>query len=290
MQSAAVQPLCLRWEDVDGDGEPEWVGVYARATGEPRLGAYVLDGEHWYELAAISESEYGLGGQPECRLEVRDINLDGKAEIMVWGHAEPDIELLHLFAWDGAEYGLVASFEGNGGILTEEQDGRLGEEVVVGHRASTDLVWQVVYSWDGVAYGWTWDRYAWFFSARPHAYDTTTPERAVISFYLALNDRDLPGAFRLLNEANRSGVSYDDWANGFASTTGVEAGAVQEIGQNADGTRVVSAQVLARDNQGGRIVATLWDVIWTVAGTDEGWRLQSVTSRLLDSRELEYLR
>jgi hypothetical protein len=219
---------------------------------------------------------------------VRDINLDGMEEILVWGRADTDIELLHLFVWDGAIYRLLASFEGDGGIGTEERDGRVGEEIVVGHKVGADLLWQVVYSWDGVTYGWTWDRYAWFFSARPHAYDDGTPERAVVSFYLALDDRDLPGAFRLLSDDTQHETDYGDWAAGFATTIGVEAGSVQEIARNPDGTRLVSAQILARDNVDGRIVATLWDVVWTVARGAAGWRLDRVETRLLDSRELDY--
>jgi hypothetical protein len=290
IRAVDVELLCLRWEDVDGDGYAEWVGAYGRGSGDHRLGAFVIDGGVWHELAAVSESEYGLGGHPECRLEVRDTNLDGKVEILVWGRAESDIELLHLFAWDGTAYVLLAAFAGDGGIATEEKDGQLGEEIVVGHRVNADLVWQIVYAWDGVAYGWTWDRHAWFFATRPHAYDTTTAERAVISFYLALDDRDLPGAFRLLSDQSQRNTEYREWAAGFATTIGVEASSVQEIGSNPDGSRVVSAQVLARDNLDGRIVATWWDVVWTVVGTGAGWRLHSVETLRLDRRELEHPR
>jgi len=288
--AAGVHPLCLRWEDVDGDAEAEWVGVYARPAGDRRLGAFVLDREDWHELAPISESRYGLGEQPVCRLDVRDVNLDGREEILVWGRGGTNTDLLHLFAWDGAGYELVASFEGNAGIRLEEDDGELGEEIVVGHRASEELVWQVVYTWDGVAYGWTWDRHAWFYSARPHVYDTSTPERAVISFYLAIDDRDLPRAFGLLTVVGQAATVYDAWVLGFATTMGVEASAVREIGANADGTRGVSAQVLAYDNVDGRVVATWWDVVWTAVSTGDGWRLQSVSSELLDSRELPHSR
>ena len=290
ISAADVRPLCMQWQDVDGDAVAEWVGVYARPAGDGRLGAFVLDGDAWYELAAIAESKYGLGELPVCGLEVRDVNLDGRDEILVWGHAESSIDLLHLFAWNGTAFELVAYFEGNAGIRLEEGDGQLGEEVVVGHRASEDLVWQVVYTWDGVAYGWTWDRHAWFFSARPHVYDTTSPERAVISFYLAIDDRDLPAAFRLLTVAGRAETAYDLWALGFSTTIGVEASAVREIARNADGTGSVSAQVLAYDNVNGRVVATWWDVAWTVVANSDGWRLQSVSSEVLDSRELEYPR
>jgi len=282
----SIAPLCLRWEDLDVDGVPEWVGVYEVVTQTRSLAAFVLDDGVWYDLAPIPASKYGLGDEPVCRLEVRDVNLDGRQEIMVWGRAGTDTDLLHLFAWNGYSYEIVASFEGNAGIEIEEWDGQLGEEIVVGHRVSKDLIWQVIYAWDGVAYGWRWDRHAWFLSSRPHVYDTSTAERAVISFYLAIDDRDLPGAYRLLAAAGDSGPDYDEWTAGFATTVGVEASAVQEIQNTDEETSVISAQVLARDNADGRIVATLWDVVWTVVRSRSGWRLASVSSSLLDSWEL----
>jgi hypothetical protein len=53
--AAGIEPLCLRWEDTDGDGGPEWVGLYLR-PGEPsQLTAFVLDGEQWYDLQPLKK-------------------------------------------------------------------------------------------------------------------------------------------------------------------------------------------------------------------------------------------
>jgi hypothetical protein len=286
--AAGVDVVCLRREDVDGDGSGEWLGAYA-GRGEPaRLGAFVLDGDSWHELSSVAESKYGLGVHRTCHLESRDINVDGRTEVLVWGHARESTDLLHVFAWDGAAYSLIAYFEGNAGIRLEEADGMLGEDVVVGHRADEDLVWEVVYTWDGAAYGWTWDRHAWFFRDRPHLYDSSSPERAVISFYLALDDRDLPGAYGLLSTDAQAALPYDDWALGFSTTISVEASGVRELEMD-DGTRAsVSAQVLSRDNLGGRVLATLWDVVWEVVNGADDWRLEAATIRQLDQWELTY--
>ena len=291
--TAGIEPLCLRWEDTDGDGEPEWVGLYLRQGEPPRLTAFVLDGEQWYDLRPLKKEpekkDYGLGEYPTCELDIRDINADGRIEILVWGHAETSIDLLHIFVWDGTAYALLASFEGEAGVRLENTDGDLGDEIVVGYDAGSNLVWETVHTWDGANYAWTWERYAWFYLDRPHAYRTGTPEHAVISFYLAVDDRDLPGAYGLLSASAQAIQPYEMWAIGFATTVGAEVGSVHELTRSGD-TAAVTAQVRAYDNVGGRIIATLWDIEWAVVQTEAGWRLEGITATQLDSWELAYYR
>jgi len=291
--AAGVDPLCLRWEDTDNDGEPEWVGLYLQPGESPQLAAFVLDGETWHDLRPLEKEpekkDYGLGEYPTCELEIRDTNADGRVEILVWGHAGVSTGLLHIFAWDGTSYVLLAAFEGEAGVSLENKDGDLADEVIVGYDAGNDLVWEAVHTWDGANYGWTWERYAWFYLHRPHAYRTGTPEHTVISFYLAVDDRDIPGAYGLLSGSAQAAQSYEVWALGFATTVAAEVGAVHELARGED-TATVAAQVRAYDNVDGRIIATVWDVEWTVVWTPDGWRLESATTKLLDRWELDYYR
>jgi hypothetical protein len=286
---AGTEPLCLRWEDTDADGAAEWVGLYFQPGEPPQLRAFVLDGETWHDLSALEKEKHGLGRYPTCELEVRDVNGDGRVEILVWGHAEASIDLLHVFVWDGQAYALVAPFEGNAGLRLEDADGDLVEEVVVRYQADGDLVWEAVHTWDGVSYGWTWERYAWFYRDRPHAYPTDTAEHAVISFYLAIDDRDLPGAYGLLSPAAQAAQPADAWMGGFGTTVGAEVGAVHELTSTGD-LATVAAQVRAYDSVEGRIVATLWDVQWTAVRTPDGWRLESATTAEVDRWEAPYYR
>jgi hypothetical protein len=286
---ASVVPLCLRWEDADGDGEAEWIGMHVQPGEPPQLAAFVLDGEAWHALQPLDKEKYGLGEYPTCELEVRDVNADGRVEILVWGHAEVSTTLLHIFAWDGQAYTLLAAFEGKAGLRLENSDGDLADEVVVGYEAGSDLVWEAVHTWDGANYGWTWERYAWFYLDRPHAYHTDTPEHAVISFYLAVDDRDLPGAYGLLSPGAQAAQPAREWMAGFVTTVGVEVGAVHELSRSGD-VATVAAQVRAYDNVDGRIVATLWDVQWAVVQMDDGWRLESGTTEQIERWELGYYR
>jgi hypothetical protein len=289
LDSAGVEPLCLRWEDTDGDGESEWVGLYLRPGGPPQLAAFVVDGEAWHDLLPLDKEEHGLGEYPTCELEVRDVNADGRVEVLVWGHAGVSTDLLHVFVWDGTGYALVAPFEGNAGLRLYDADGDLADEVSVGYDAGNDLVWEAVYTWNGAGYGWTWERYAWFYLDRPHAYPTDTSEHAVISFYLAVDDRDLPGAYGLLSASAQAVQPYEAWAFGFATTIAAEVGAVHELTRSGD-VSTVAAQVRAYDNVDGRVVATVWDVTWTVVQTADGWRLESGTTTQLDRWEVGYYR
>jgi len=287
IQARGIEPLCLRWEDTDGDGVAEWVGLSLQPGEPPRLTAFVLDGETWHDLLPLEKEKHGLGEYPTCELEVRDVNADGRVEILVWGHAGASTDLLHIFAWDGAAYVLVALFEGEAGLRLENTDGDLADEVIVAYDAGAGLVWEAIYTWDGIAYGWTWERYGWFYLNRPHAYRTDTSERAVISFYLAVDDRDMPGAYGLLSPAAQAAQPYEPWVAGFATTVAAEVGAVHELERSGD-VATVAAQVRAYDNVDGRVIATMWDVQWVVVRTPDGWRLESASTGQLDQWELEY--
>lgn len=289
IEASGIEPLCLRWEDTDGDGVPEWIGLYQRSGQPPQLTAFVLDGESWHDLRALDESKYGLGEYATCELEIRDVNADGRIEILVWGHAGTSIDLLNIFVWSGATYELLGGFEGKRGVQLENTDGDLADEVIVGYEAGSDLVWQAVYTWNGAAYGWTWERYVWFYLDRPHVYLTDTPVHAVISFYLAIDDRDLPAAYGLLSAAAQAEQSPEAWMVGYVTTVAVEVGAVHEVSRGDD-TVLVTAQVRAYDNVEGRVVATFWDVEWAIVRTDAGWRLDRATAVQLDQWEATYYR
>jgi hypothetical protein len=283
MEARGVEPLCLRWEDVDADGGAEWVGLYFRGG----LQAFVLDGDVWHDLLPQSGGKYGLGEYATCEVEVRDVNADGRTEILVWGHAGTSTDVLHIFVWDGTVYALVAPFEGEAGLRVENADGDLLEEVSVRYDAARDLVWEAVYTWDGKHYGWTWERYAWRYLDRPHTHLTDTPEHVVISFYLAIDDRDVPAAYGLLSPDTQAAQPYDEWAAGYATTVAAEVGSVHEQSRDG-GVATVAAQVHAYDNVDGRVVVSLWDLTWTAVQTGGGWRLVSATGTQLDQWEASY--
>ncbi|NLF02053.1 MAG: hypothetical protein GX601_13855 [Anaerolineales bacterium] len=283
-----MQPFCLQHVDTDGDGEPEWLGLYMRPSDPPRVHAFVMDGSTWYDLLPVEKATYGLGEYAVCEVSVQDVNNDGRIETLVFGYAPDQNELLHVFVWDGISYALLAPFEGNGGVRLEDSDGDLADEVIVGYRAGNGLVWEVVYVWDGTAYGWEWDRHRWLQRDRPHLYPSTTPELALISFYLAVDDRDMPAAYRLLTSTAQAAQPYETWIVGFATTLRVDAAAVHQFSHTSDDVVGVAAQIRAYDAVDGRVIARLWDVEWTAVRTEAGWRLEGSSAEQLDEWELAY--
>ncbi len=287
-----VDLICLRQEDANDDGAAEeWIGVYSKQSDPPRLGAFVIGGDGaWHELAAVEQGKYGLGEYASCELELRDINADGRTELLVWGHGASSATVLNVFVWNGADYALLAPFESDVSIRLEDRDGDLAEEVVVAYRKTADITWEVVYAWNGTSYAWNWDRYSWFYLDRPHTYVADSPELAVISFYLAIDDRDLPSAYGLLSPGMQGTTSYESFALGYAGTLRAEVGGVREVSRTDETGAVVAAQIRSYDSENGRVIGRLWDVVWILGKSGDGWRLDTSTATQLDQWELTYNR
>lgn len=287
LEQRSVDPICLRWEDTDQDGDREWVGVYLRPGDPSRLEGFVLDGQVWHELRAGEAERYGFGEYPTCELDVNDTNVDGKVEITIWGHAETSIDLLHIFAWGGSGYDEIASFQGDAGLELADVNNDLIQEIIVRHNAGDGLAWETIHKWDGTNYVWNWERYRWLHADYPHAYLSTDPTHSVISFYLALNDRDLHGAYELLAPEARVTQPYETWARGFDTTLGVEVGSVLEV-ERTESRATVTAQVRSYDNIDGYIMGQLWDITWSVIREDGVWLLDSARQQELSRWEAPY--
>ncbi|MEA3376404.1 MAG: hypothetical protein U9R72_09465 [Chloroflexota bacterium] len=288
-QQRGIEPLCLRWEDTDGDGEPEWLGVYVRPTDPPRLAGFIVDGDSWYELEAVEEEKYGLGEHAVCDVEADDVNADGQVEIIIWGHAETTIELLHVFVWRNSGYEEIASFQSDAGLAMTDVDGHPGQEIIVRQDVGDGLAWETIHAWDGTDYAWVWERYGWLYADHPHAYVSDEPKHAVISFYLALDDRDMREAYNLLACTAQAAQPYESWAVGFDSTLAVEVGSVHEI-RRGQSEATVTAQVRSYDNLDGYIVGRLWDVTWSLVYEGETWRLSVATNNELERWEAPYFK
>ena len=287
--------VCLRYEDTDADGAPEWLALAHQESDPPRLSAFILDGETVYPLEPAQPKpgipDVGLGQYATCEVDVRDVNADGKPEVAIFGHARENETLLHLYVWDGSGYRRLGFFSGDAGVRFMDTDGDLAEEIWEGYRekGAPSLAWYAIHTWQDQTYGWTSERYSWYFLDRPHTYPTHKPEYAVIAFYLALNDRDLPGAYALL--LSQEGRTYATWALGYATTVEVGVGGVHAIPGTVDESSArVAAMVTSWDNEGGIIVGRLWNVEWSAVRTAEGWQLSSATAEKLDEWVAKYWR
>lgn len=288
-----VPLLCLRHEDLDADGTTEWLALVHQADDPPHISAFVLDSDTVYDLHPAHPkpgiADVGLGQYAVCDVQIRDVNVDGTPEIAIFGHTTKNETLLHLFAWDGATYRRLGRFSGDAGVRFMDADGDLELEIWEGYRdaSAPSLAWHVIHTWENDTYGWTSDRYTWYSLTRPHTYPTHKAEYAVISFYLALDDRDLPGAYSLLTP--QDGREYAPWAIGYATTLRVSVGDAHPIPASiTDNSVRVSAMVTAWDNQAGVISARLWNVEWETIRTAAGWRLVEAATTLLEEWPVTY--
>jgi len=258
------------------------VGLYQEAVGLPVLG-FVLDGETLYTLSPPDTLGVGLGEHPTCNLQMRP--LSPYPVILVWGDAGAHVSLLHLFRWDGRAYQAVGAFGGDGGVYFAAPDSGSGlpQEIIVRQRGDPDRFdREAVWQWDGERY--RLDRSRYVFSALRGSkapYPDRSPGDAVISFYLAINERDLPGAYALLTPQAQADRPRERWYAGFATTLSVEVNEIRTISETAEDTATIVVRIRAQDNLGTRIKTTRWEVTWTVVATPDGWRLdRSIPKRI----------
>lgn len=293
--TAGKQLICLRYEDLNADGLAEWFALTHQNDTLPNLQAVILDENTNYILEPAQPKpgipDVGLGQFPVCDIALKDINLDGKTEIAIFGHTQDNETLLHLFAWDAAnhQYERLGYFSGDAGVKIVETDGDLALEIWEGYRVheAPALSWYVIHTWQDQAYGWTTDRYDWYSQERPYAYPTHRSDFAVISYYLALNDRDLPGAYDLLMPQART--NYDTWASGYATTMRLDVGGVHIVPSDASpGRALIAAMVSSYDNEGGTVIKRLWNIEWDTALTEQGWRLLASKAEKLEESKATY--
>ncbi len=287
--------VCLRYEDLNADGIPEWLALTYQQETPSNLRAFILDAKTSYTLEPAlpkpGAPDVGFGQYAMCEIDIRDINLDGRPDISIFGHAQNNETLLNIFNWDAAngQYERLGYFTGDAGVMFVEADGDLAYEIWEGYRIheAPTLTWYVIHTWQDETYGWTSDRFDWYFQERPRGYPTHGPDFAVIAFYLALDDRDLPGAYELLLPQSRA--SYETWAVGFATTVRIDVGGAHNIPASVSADRArVAAMVTAYDNEGGTIIKRLWNVEWDTVKTEQGWRLLASTAEMLEESKATF--
>lgn len=102
------------------------------------------------------------------------------------------------------------------------------------------------------------------------ANESSRQENAIRAFYFDLSQKNYSGAYSLLSSRYHSGTSFDQFTDGYSTTTSVTA----QTRARADGSENVDVILDAEDLKGGRIVQTRFVGFWhLVHAADGGWRL-----------------
>jgi len=70
--------VCLRYEDLNADGIPEWLALTHQQDTPPNLQAFILDANTSYALEPAQPKpgmpDVGFGQFPVCQIDIRDVN------------------------------------------------------------------------------------------------------------------------------------------------------------------------------------------------------------------------
>ncbi len=187
--------------DSDGDGISEMVVIY-KEQGVGRGLVIRREGENG--------KAYMLGGDkpPELFREswtantIRDINKDGKIEIMVEGVIQQMATSLNIFQWNGKAYETLLSLSGGEGIAIDDAENKgvydfTALQLLFPRSA---IIHTTHAEWKKTAYEVTSD--VLFLLGPPTTFNY--PEEAALAYYIYLNKDEPEKMFALLTEPQRS--------------------------------------------------------------------------------------
>jgi hypothetical protein len=279
---AGVEPYCLQRADVNNDGEQEWVGLAeARDVTSSRVVGFVQQGASLLPLGPgasagdLASKAFVVADVPSCEVLIRDVNIDGLAEILVFGDRADGSRQLSIFAWDGkGAYGLLASFAGSG-VRIEGLSADSAATITVRNRLSLGVLLEETSGWSGKSFVSIGSRYI---SDADYAgsYPTGTAEQALIAFYLNLQRRDLASAYKLLSPAMRQRQTYDQFIQSVAGVGSFELGQISVVQSDAAQATLRAALIL-RSVSDAQASVEPFAAEWRMVRTEAGWRVDGVS-------------
>ena len=253
--------------DTDGDGTSELLiilgqggagrGIVVRREGAGAV-AYWLGGEKRTELFRAA-----LG-----RKIVRDVNGDGKVEIVIEGIVGGVAAALNVFQWNGKEYVALLSLTGADGIAMDEprRDGVLDFTALETLFRSSAIIRATHAEWNQSAY--SVKSHVLFVFGAPLGLGY--PEETALAYYVHWNKRESGKMFELLGDAQkaRTPLAALEGLSGKVESVGVESLSIDE--ETAEQALIaLNVRYLERGAQ----VEQSEKHVWRLQREGKAWRL-----------------
>ncbi|MFH1485909.1 MAG: VCBS repeat-containing protein [Chloroflexota bacterium] len=256
--------------DVDQDGIPELIVLFMEGEFLRQAKAMVLR-----QTPAGVAAHYLKGnlGYSAIALTVRDVNKDGRPEIVVGDGPRALYFFLNIYRWQDGSYRAIGEFFGDGGAWLEDLDGDSVFEVLVGNRwhDRSQLREEVTYRWSARA-----DKYLEEEKRLEFAYGVPTPheypEQTVLTYYLAIDKGNYSKAYSYLAPSFQATISFDEFRAGFAATRRVN---VNKLEVRADYATIatIAVEFTAWDEVHGKLTRQRFSGGWLLEKQAGEWKL-----------------
>ena len=190
--------------DTDGDGQSEWLIFYQEAgVGRGRVIRCVGDDGLTFALGGATPVE--LFADKLDAVWVRDVNQDGRNEIMVKGVLRGKAEVAHVFRWDGAMYAMLLALTGAEGVAFDNaQNANLYDFTALQLLFPRSIIIRATHAeWARDAYALEHD--VLFLLGAPATFNY--PEEATLAYYTFWQKREADEMFRLLSATQKTRTS-----------------------------------------------------------------------------------
>lgn len=253
--------------DTDGDGVGEMLVIYQDQDSGRGL---VIRREGAGGLA------YPLGGDSKPELfrdhwvsnTVRDVNQDGKVEIVVRGVVHGQAETVHVFQWNGSAYATLLALNGTEGVAMDDpqNDGVLDFTALQMLFQRSAIIHTVHAEWAGKSYRQSDDVLFLLGSA----IDFSHPEETVLAYYQAWSDGNTTQMLALLSEPQKTRTPATALAE-FARVTSAVHVETLSIDSEEAASAIVSASIRTVDR--ATHAEQLSKQTWRLTLEDKQWRL-----------------
>jgi hypothetical protein len=253
--------------DTDGDGVSEMLVIYREGGGGHGL---VIRRE------GAGGRAYPLGADKPVQLfqaswtdnTVRDINADGKIEIMVEGADTGSATTVSVFQWNGRGYATLLSLSGTQGVAIDDPQARdIFDFTALQLLFDRSAIMRATHAeWDKGAYALKSD--VLFLLGPPDR--SNYPEEAALAYYIFLDKADPEAMYALLTEPQKSKTTLKALQDLSRSVDGVSVTSLRIDEEMSDSAQVTASVVSVEHGSGKEQRA---ETVWRLKKENGQWRL-----------------